>query len=168
MRSDSFSDSVLWLLYQHLHTVRTPSPAWRGRALPPGRVISSSRRAACAVHTCGYIFVHVGVQNSIPRYSPSSVMVYTQGRESRGSGFETRSGVIPQAALLKCGHNPLVDYQIGWGIPKFGVSARRRGCVQVCGRGCAHVRRPGSKLPSRKQPGRAARAHDGYMLTQHP
>jgi hypothetical protein len=40
---------------------------------------------------------------------PRSVVLYTQGRESGGSGFETRSGVIPQASLLKCGHNPLVD-----------------------------------------------------------
>jgi hypothetical protein len=31
---------------------------------------------------------------------PSSVVVYTQGRESGGSGFETRSGVIHQALLL--------------------------------------------------------------------
>jgi hypothetical protein len=29
--------------------------------------------------------------------------------KSGGSGFETRSGVIPQAALVQCGHNPLVD-----------------------------------------------------------
>jgi hypothetical protein len=40
---------------------------------------------------------------------PSSVVVCAQGRESGGSGFETRSGVMPQAALLKCGRSPLVD-----------------------------------------------------------
>jgi hypothetical protein len=32
--------------------------------------------------------------------SPCSVVVYTQGRESGDSGFETRSGVIHQASLL--------------------------------------------------------------------
>jgi hypothetical protein len=31
-------------------------------------------------------------------------MVYTRGRESRGSGFETHSSVITRAALLTCGH----------------------------------------------------------------
>ena len=35
-----------------------------------------------------------------PEHPPSSVVVYTQGRESGGSGFKTRSGVIPQASLL--------------------------------------------------------------------
>ncbi len=44
-----------------------------------------------------------GVQCRDP---PSSVVVYTQCRESGGYEFETRSGVMPQAALLKCGHNP--------------------------------------------------------------
>jgi hypothetical protein len=34
------------------------------------------------------------------RYPPSSVVVYTQRRESGGSGFETRSGLIPHASLL--------------------------------------------------------------------
>jgi hypothetical protein len=33
-------------------------------------------------------------------HPPSSVVLYTQGRESGGSGFETRSGVISQASLL--------------------------------------------------------------------
>jgi hypothetical protein len=41
----------------------------------------------------GQVYVREG-------YPLSSVVVYTQGRESGGSGFETRSGVIPQAVLL--------------------------------------------------------------------
>jgi hypothetical protein len=40
---------------------------------------------------------------------PRSVVVYTRGRESGGSGFETHSKEIPQAAPLEYGHNPLVD-----------------------------------------------------------
>jgi hypothetical protein len=35
--------------------------------------------------------------------------LYAGSRESGGSGFETRSGVIPQAALLQCGLYPVVD-----------------------------------------------------------
>jgi hypothetical protein len=45
-------------------------------------------------------------------HPPSSVAVYTQGPESGDSGFETRSGVIPQAALLKCGHTPRLSNRL--------------------------------------------------------
>jgi hypothetical protein len=36
----------------------------------------------------------------IEEYPLSSVVVYTQGRESGGSGFEIRSGVISGGALV--------------------------------------------------------------------
>jgi hypothetical protein len=50
----------------------------------------------------------------VPSVTPRAVS-YASCRQLRlavsfgGSGFETRSGVIPRAALLKCGHSPLVD-----------------------------------------------------------
>jgi hypothetical protein len=36
----------------------------------------------------------------VNNYPPSSVVVCTQGRESGGFWFETRSGVIPQASSI--------------------------------------------------------------------
>jgi hypothetical protein len=48
---------------------------------------------------------------------PSSPAAYTRGRGSGGSGFETRSGVIPHAARLKRG--PLLDCQNRLGNAKF-------------------------------------------------
>jgi hypothetical protein len=43
---------------------------------------------------------HISKTRALQFYPPSSIVVYTQGRESGASGFETCSGVIPQAALL--------------------------------------------------------------------
>jgi hypothetical protein len=48
------------------------------------------------------------VRSAAATVCTDSVVVYTQGLESGGSWFETCSGVIPQAVLLKCGHNSLV------------------------------------------------------------
>jgi hypothetical protein len=39
--------------------------------------------------------------------------------------------VMPQAARLRRGHSPLVDYQIGWGIPKFQPRAPGAGHLTV-------------------------------------
>jgi hypothetical protein len=50
----------------------------------------------CAANS-RYVCLRPGWLSSHP---PSSAVVCTQGRESGGSGFETRSGVIPQASLL--------------------------------------------------------------------
>jgi hypothetical protein len=56
-----------------------------------------------------YQNVRIGYARLTMVHPPSSIVVYMQGRESGGPGFETCSGVIHPAALLKCGHNPSVD-----------------------------------------------------------
>ena len=43
------------------------------------------------------------------RVAPSSVVVNTKGRESRGSGFETCSGVVPRRRPCGAAINTLVD-----------------------------------------------------------
>jgi hypothetical protein len=52
-------------------------------------------------------------------YPPSSVVVHTQARESGGLGFETRSGVIPQAALFSVAITPWLINKLAGGSPSF-------------------------------------------------
>jgi hypothetical protein len=61
-------------------------------------------------HTCTHARTHTHTHTHIP----SSVVFFTQGRKSGGFGFETCSGVIPQAALLSVAISP-------WLINKLAI-----------------------------------------------